>query len=483
MKSKSKSRLWISFAKLILNLVFIYLVTKAIEFISQSLNIYIPFEFTYLIILILYFIFSHILKRNTIGKWLFSLVPKYQNYLSIFIIILVIMFLGNEFLKFKKVYDISSEYSKYSSSEPDYNDRDSSKLVEVSSIDTSNINSYVNWLNVNGQSPRSYILSKISQHQVIIFGEVHDFSNYLVFLNNSIQDLYKAGIRIIAVEFCQKSDNQLLNKLVTSKSYDNQLALEIARHQPWLIWGYKDYWDVLKSVWTFNNSLNQNQEKIKLIGLESNTDMPSISLVLPSDDARPSPFYEKFRILRTIQTAPNIAYRDELMAKEIEEQIITKNKKGIVWVGSAHSYLNFKQPFSQKGRMSYILHKKYGDKIFQIFLHFNDYSQLIANFLETVIQKSKFKQIGFDVNSSPFAEIRDSSDDNFKNRSMIDFSDIATGYFYLVPIDSLVKCKFIPNFVTQKVFIKEKSFFEAVSGRSFKNVSELNKFFVQQYNN
>ncbi len=97
-----KSKIWISFSKLILNLVFIYLVTIAIELLSQNLNIYIPFEFTYLIILILYFIFSHILKLNTIGKWLFSLVPKYQNYLSIFIIILVIMYLGNEFLKFKE---------------------------------------------------------------------------------------------------------------------------------------------------------------------------------------------------------------------------------------------------------------------------------------------------------------------------------------------------------------------------------------------
>jgi uncharacterized iron-regulated protein len=389
------------------------------------------------------------------------------------------MFLGNQFLQFKKVYDIASNYSKYSYSDPDYKNRDSSKLVDISSIDTSNINNYIDWLNENGKSPKEYILEKISQHQVIIFGEVHEQSNYLVFLNNSIPDLYKAGIRIIATEVCLKSDDENLDKLVTAKNYDNELALEIARHQPWLGWGFKDYWDVLKTVWTFNNSLNQNQEKIKVIGLESITDMPSFSLVLPSDadDARPSPFYEKFRVLRTIEAIPNIVYRDELMAKEIEEQIITKNKKGIVWVGSAHSYLNFK--FSPKGRMSYILYKKYGDKIFQIFLHFNDYSQLIAKFLETSIQKSKFDQIGFDVVNSLFGELRDSNSMFFTNRSRICFSDIAEGYLYLTPIDSLVKCKFIPNFVTQKMFIKEKSFFEAVVGRSFKNVSELNKFFVQ----
>jgi hypothetical protein len=482
MKNKSKSRLWISFAKLILNFVFIYLVTKAIEFISQSLDFYIPFEFTFLIILILYFVLSHFLKIKTFGNWLFSSIPKYQNYFAVFIILLVLMFLVNEILGFKKVYDIASNYSKYSYSEPDYKNRDSINLVDISSIDTSKINNYIAWLNENGKSPKEYILEKISQHQVIVFGEVHQLSNYLVFLNNSIPDLYKSGIRIIAMEVCQKSDNQLLEKLVTSKEYNNQLALEIARHQPWLSWGFKDYWDVLKAVWSFNRNLNPNQEKIKVIGLECMTDTPSFSLVLNSDDGRPSPFYEKFRFLRTIRTLPNIGYREELMAKEIEDQIITKNKKGIVWVGSAHSYLNFKQPFAQKGRMSYILHKKYGDKIFQIFLHFNDYSQLIANFLETVIHKSKLKQIGFDVISSPFAEIRDSSDDNFKNRSMIDFADIARGYIYIVPIDSLVHCKFISNFVSEKIFIKEKTFFEAVAGKSFNNVDELNKFYVIKYN-
>lgn len=478
MKSKSKSRLWISFAKLILNLVFIYLVTKAIEFIAQSLDFYIPFEFTFLIILILYFLITHFSKIKTFGNWLVSLIPNYQNYFAVFIILLVLMFLGNEILEFKKVYDIASDYSRYSYSEPDYKNRDSIKLVDISSIYTSNINNYIAWLNENGKSPKEYILEKISQHQVIVFGEKHEISNYLVELKSIIPDLYNAGVRVVALEFCLKEDNELLKNLVTGDNYDRELALEIGRHQNWLGWGWKEYWDILESIWLFNHNLNQDQERMALIGLDTRFDMPSISLVLSSDDGRPSPFYEKFRILRTIRAAPYVMYRDELLAKEIENQIILKNKKGIVWVGSDHSYLNFIQPNSQKGRMAFILNKKYENKIYQIYLHDNLYSQLICNFIEKSIEQSNFKQIGFDLINSPFSNLKDSSSFYFQNRPAVSMGDIASGYLYLVPNDSLSRCNFIPNFITKKMFVKEKTFYEAIAAKPFRNSVEVNNFFI-----
>ena len=52
------------------------------------------------------------------------------------------------------------------------------------------------------------------------------------------------------------------------------------RDNLWLIWGFKDYWDVLRAVWSFNKDLSDDQEKITVIGLETDADMPSVSLVL-----------------------------------------------------------------------------------------------------------------------------------------------------------------------------------------------------------
>ncbi|NUM62873.1 MAG: hypothetical protein HUU44_12150, partial [Ignavibacteriaceae bacterium] len=67
---------------------------------------------------------------------------------------------------------------------------------------------------------------------------------------------------------------------------------------------------------------------------------------------------------------------------------------------------------------------------------------------------------------------------NFSKNPKVCFGDIASGYLYLVPFDSLSKCRFIKDFVTQKMFIKEKPFYEALVGKSFSNADEVNQFFM-----
>jgi hypothetical protein len=476
------TQFFVSFSKFIINFTIIYFFTRIIEFIARSLNFYIPFEFTFLLIFIVYLIINKIFKLKSFGGLIFGRLNKYKVYLAFAVIMFFLILFGNEVIKAKKVFDVASYYNDYSHSAPDYTDRDSSELVDISTMDTLKEENYVNWINKNGQPPLDYILNEINQHQVLVFGESHGFSNYLIFLNKIIPDLYKVGVRVIAMEVCQSNDNELLEKLVNGKEYDRDLALDIARHEQWLAWGAKDYWDVLESVWKLNKNLDPNQEKMKIIGLESKKDMPAISLVIPGDDTRPAPFYEKLKIFRTLKTIPNLVNNDELMAKQIEEKIIKKNKKGIVWVGGSHSYLNFIQPYGEKGRMAYILHKKFGEKIFQILLHGVENSELLTKFLKDVISKSNFKQIGFDVISSPFGLLRDSTSMDFRNRPLVDFGDIACGYLYLCPVDSLKNCEFIPNFVTQVTFIKEKPFFEAVVGKQLKSADDVNKYYENKFN-
>lgn len=475
------TKFFVSFSKLIINFSAIYILTSSIEFVVRSFDIYIPFEFTFLIIFILYLTINRIFKLRSFGGFLFEKFNKYRTYLVAFVTFLAIILIGNEIIKAKKIIDIVSYYSGYSHSDPDYANRDSSKLFEISSIDSTKRKVFTDWLNVNGRPSLEYLLKKVSEHQVVLLGEMHDISNHLVFLNKIIPVLYKNGVRVIAMEVCLSEDDELLEKLVNDEKYDKDLALEVARHQPWLVWGWKEYWDILESVWQLNKGLKPNQEKMKIIGLESNNNRASFVLTFSGEDGKPSPFYEKFRLFRALKTIPGFLYRDELMAKQIEEKIFNKNKKGIVLVGAAHSFPNFKQDQFGKGRMGYILNKKLGDKIFQIYLHENYDSELIAKFMDNVISKSNFKQVGFDVISSPFGLLRDTSAYDFKDRSLVNFADIAQGYLFLCPIDSLKHCKFIPNFVTQETFIKEKPFFEAVVGKSLKNADELNEYYDNKF--
>ena len=439
-----------------------------------------------IIILLIIFLIQYLITKRAWFDYI-SQTFVYQNiqskgrnkYFILASIILIVSLLGNEIMRFKSKSDIASYYATYALAKPDYGKRDIIRPEEVSSLDSTKIGPYVNWLNNYGKSPKEYILDEVSQHQVTIFGEVHNVSNYLKLLNELIPDLYyKAGVRCIAMEVCVHEDDELIEKLITSKEYDNKLALEIGRDEPWTDWGEKEYWDILKAVWALNKSLKPGQDKMEIIGLDSKWDGPSIALTRGTDEGKSGSILEMLRVFRAINSFPLVIYRDELMAYEIEKQIIDKNLRGIVWVGAGHSYLNCKPHNQIKGRMGYILYKKYGNKIFQINTHNSETSEPIAHWIEKCVAKSNFKQVGFDLFKSPFNELRDSSSDLFHNMPNVDLGDLTRGYIYLVPCDSLKPDKFISNFITPKMFATEKPYYELRWGRSFTDAKAVNEYYI-----
>ena len=55
---------------------------------------------------------------------------------------------------------------------------------------------------------------------------------------------HDAGVRCLALEVCTHEDNEIIEQLITASEYDQELALKIARNQPWQSWGGKEYWDI-----------------------------------------------------------------------------------------------------------------------------------------------------------------------------------------------------------------------------------------------
>jgi hypothetical protein len=102
---------------------------------------------------------------------------------------------------------------------------------------------------------------------VLVFGELHGTKDYLDFLNELLPVVYKrAGVTVLAMEVCLAEDNSELERLVTGATFDRDLALKLARHEPWGTWGFKEYWDVLETVWRLNQAIPPNQKRMRLIG-------------------------------------------------------------------------------------------------------------------------------------------------------------------------------------------------------------------------
>jgi hypothetical protein len=255
--------------------------------------------------------------------------------------------------------------------------------------------------------------------------------------------------------------------------------MQIARSQGWKMWGAKGYWDVLETVWNLNKKLPSDKQKMRVVGISWNWDGPSMALAGLSEYNIKIPLWERLRLIRPLCSGDLglMCVADEIYARNIEKEIIEKNERGIVWVGSAHSSINHLWRGVSR-RMGYMLHQKYGDRIFQIRIHDTSYGYpVIFNFIEDVMNKRNKKPVGFFVNQSPFASLRDESDFFFKYQKDVCFSDIASGYLYLKPIHEQERCQWLDGYISEKMFTENQPFYEGKIGHKLNDSKEANKAF------
>jgi len=364
-------------------------------------------------------------------------------------------------------------------------------LVEASKIDASQYPFFSKWLDEFGKTPLDYALEKCAKHQIVVFGELHGRKDYVDFFLQLIPEAYhKAGMRYVILEVCKFDDNPTIEKLVEGAAYDRNLALEIARSGPWASWNSKEYWDIFEVVWKLNKSLPPNAEHMKVIGMDVNVDLPLDWMWTNKK------LTDKILIEKAKSQMPLISKRDELMAAAIEGEVIRNGAKGMVWVGAHHAFTHYAQPqVNEEGilikewpRMTMLLNQRYGDRIFQIDFHrFHDSPELIfkkyqggkavfSDLMEKIMAARGNKPVGFDVSSSPFANVRDNQSYYFHFQPNVRFADLCQGFIYLKPSEEIAQCQKIENFVSDAMFEKYKSYYETRFNKKFNNAKEVNEF-------
>jgi uncharacterized RDD family membrane protein YckC len=372
--------------------------------------------------------------------------------------------------------------------------------ASVSDISTLEYPVFINWIDSNASDPIDYAVHIASATPVTIFGEMHESRDNLSFFNKLVEPLYfKSGVRVIALEVFPASMNRKAEKLVNGEKYDTALAMEIARSNTWKMWGFKEYWDVFESVWTLNHSLPKGAPRMRIVGIDSDWDMPGLSLLGATQDSKgKTPFWEKFRVFSVIQDLPKIIYRDEIMARNIEREIINKNQKGVILIGFNHTPLDFAFPVVKnnnvtelKPRFGVLLNNKYKGKFFQIELYFRlDFNEgdikcnsSIDDFMDSVMKSRGNKPAGFTIISSPFENIRDSCSYFFNTYPSIRYGDIAQGLIFLKPFDEIEKCTWYKGYISDEMFMKYKPMYDLMFKGKYKNAKELNDFLFREIAN
>ena len=318
------------------------------------------------------------------------------------------------------------------------------------------------WVDQHAKTPQDYLLGLFQAHQVVIVGEFHHVREHKEVVSRLIPQLYHdAGVRCIGWEFSRYADNDRLSGLTTGAAFDRGGALDFARDQAAHEWDSKEHWDFIEAVWRLNNSLSPGREPMRLIGLSC--DLYRLVRELKATDPGSPAFSE-------------LAQRHDMtMVESVEKEIMAANAKAVLFVGRCHDFTHYEfTPNQNFGRpiMANVLHRKYGDKVFQVWLE--------SGFLPAVEKTMALRggqPVGFDLYASPFANIL--SPPNW-DAPEVPLSNLARGCVYLGPRSSLHKNTPIEGFVTEEMFGKYKAFYEADFGRAFDSAEEVDKYFGEK---
>ena len=379
--------------------------------------------------------------------------------------------------------------------------RDPKELTEARALSQSQQDAAAAWLRDHATNAVEYVVAKAQKRQVLVFGEgAHEKKECLDLLNESIPQLYqRAGVTCVALEVCLAQDNANLQRLVTAPQYDRELALQIARHQPWGIWGFKEYWDVFETIWRVNQTIPAGQRKMRVIGLDVSMDMQSVGMTIGEGEnpSKQCPLWEKLRVARLPRTLPKLLARDVRMAGQIQREILDAGEHAVVWVGGEHAWACPQPVFGghRVTRMGALLRQRYGDKMFFIRLHgfdmpaswvdrnYHGPDPVMATTIEATMKHSGLMDVGFDTSESPLGLLRDSAVFDYHFEPRLGLGDIADGYVYLKPWRRLTECDWTPNYVTPMMFAANKPFYQAFgrkSGRRLDDALAVNQFFQER---
>ena len=231
-----------------------------------------------------------------------------------------------------------------------------SEPIDVRDLKPSDQANLIEYLKTNSKEPTEYLIEKFRNHDVIILGEMHGVRENPEFVSSLIEPLYrKAGVRCLATEFLRHRNTARANEIVTAQKYNEAAVVELYRDFCWT-WGYKEYMDIFKAVWVLNKSLPPKAEKFRILGLDFE--------------------YEEYNTWPGTKgkkiTLKEMLKRDMYMADTLMKGI-RESEKAIIHTGFAHA-LYIEEPFVFHGRewparMGGLLHKRYGERIFQICLH------------------------------------------------------------------------------------------------------------------
>jgi hypothetical protein len=285
------------------------------------------------------------------------------------------------------------------------------------------------YIRSNGQAPADYVLSKLSDHRVVILGENHWLRNDVDLVMSLLPALRHRKIAL-AMEFFPSAHQGKLDTLVLAKKWDPALANEIMHLADW---PYVQYREILRAAWAANQS-EAPEPPVRVIAMGA-----------------PPDWRER-----------HISY-DGAMAETVSAALENGLQHILAYCGMHHAFTRYLQvDHRTQGRadrfmtrFGNILWQKFGQDVFLIALHKPEWcgpaddptSQSCAPFGGAIdcIASTLGRPVAFDVVASPLAEMKFPAISFYAfGYPYLRFVDYTDGYIWLQPLDQLRQVDLIP---------------------------------------
>ena len=307
---------------------------------------------------------------------------------------------------------------------------------------------FVRFLKKNGQDPKSFILEKLANHKLVIYGEIHKRKASWDLLKSVINDpsFYKQT-SIVFLEM--SSDNQeKMDRFFANETIDREIILDILRSVQSEGWDDRGVYEFVIDLWNINKRLAE-EEKIKVI--LTDVQRPFSSMETTED------------VISWIMSVPD---RDQQMADIIEASMKSRKDErgGLFIVGMGHTFkariktddfewisagARLKERFSEQDVYITLTHMPIMDNSGNV-------DGLTNNgIFDNAFERNRNKPVAFDLAGSPFGKERfDVFTELNSFEGVGNYENNFDGYIFLMPLKDEGPRYLLPELISED-FIQE----------------------------
>ena len=272
-------------------------------------------------------------------------------------------------------------------------------------------------------APVDYVLEKTTQHPIVLLGEGHWIRHDALLVAELVPKLAERRV-VLAMETLRARDQASLDKVLSSREWDEGAAMGLMRSAAW---PYREYLDIVRAAWQANRSAAGSM-RVVAIGPDPDWRARKIS-------------YE--------------AFMADLVAAEV-----AAGRRVLVYCGAHHAFTRYYQPeldlagraTSFMDRAGNLLRRRFGERVFLVTLHRPvwcgkepwDHCLPLGGAIDcAAIQAGR--AVGFDVAGSPLsAQVVDRGVYYAHGYEELRFGETTDGYVWTKPIEEYELVRLIP---------------------------------------